>query len=67
MSKQELYRELCIEAGTYTGGSMTAEDWYRECSHNITPDLDDTLDRAAKGDVAAIAEARQAVGLPVLS
>lgn len=67
MSKQELYRQLCIEAGTYTGGDMTAEDWYRECSHNITQDLDETLARAADGDVAALAEARLAVGLPILT
>ncbi len=67
MSKQELYRELCVEAGTYTGGSMTAEEWYRECSHNITQDLDETLTRAANGDAGALAEARQAVGLPILT
>lgn len=67
MTKQELYRDLCIEAGTYEGGSMSADEWYDECSHNIHGDLDETLAAAAAGDVAAIAEARQVCGLPILA
>jgi hypothetical protein len=67
MTKQEIYRDLCIEAGTYEGGEMTADEWYAACGHNITADLDQTLATAATGDAHAIAEARQACGLPVLA
>lgn len=68
MTKQEIYRDLCIEAGTYTGGDvMSADEWYEACGHNITRDLDETLADAAGGDVASIAEARQSCGLPVLA
>lgn len=67
MTKQELYRDLCIEAGTYTGGEMSAEQWYAKCAHNITPGQDQTLDEAANGDAAALAEARQDCGVPVLA
>jgi len=67
MTKQEFYRDLCIESGTYTGDEMTADQWYAECAHNITPDEDKTLESAAQGDVAAIAEARHNVGLPALA
>jgi hypothetical protein len=66
MTKQEIYRDLCIEAGTYTGGEMSANEWYDACSHNIDADLDDTLEAAASGDAAAIAEARRQCGLPAL-
>lgn len=66
MTKQELYRDLCVEAGTYTGGEMTANEWYAECAHNITADLDETLDAAAKGHTAALADARRQCGLPAL-
>lgn len=65
MTKQEFYAALCKEAGTYEG-TGTADEWYVACGHNITPDMDETFARAAAGDVAAIAEARQSVGLPVL-
>lgn len=65
MTKQELYRELCKEAGTYTSDA-SADEWYEQCSHNIHSDLDQTLEQAAKGNVAAIAEARRECGLPAL-
>lgn len=66
MTKQELYRDLCKEAGTYTGGDMSADKWYEECSHNITSDQDQIFSDAAAGDILAIAEARRECGLPVL-
>jgi 2-keto-3-deoxy-6-phosphogluconate aldolase len=67
MTKQELYRDICIEAGTMTSPEMTAEAWYEECGHNITPDLDATLERASAGDVASLVDVRIACGLPVLA
>lgn len=67
MTKQELYRDLCKEAGTYTGGEMPADEWYIECSHNLTSDQDATLTAAASGDVAALAEARRDCALPIFA
>lgn len=67
MTKQELYRDLCKEAGTYTDGEISADDWYAECSHNIHAGLDTTLEQAATGDVSALAEARRECGLPILA
>lgn len=64
MSKEEIYRSMCIEAGTYTGGAMTAAEWYVECSHNINDDLNETLILAADGDTYAISQARIQCGLP---
>jgi hypothetical protein len=64
MTKQELYRALCIEAGTYHG-DYTADEWWSECSHNIAG-LEDELAAAADGDVAALVECRRSCGLPAL-
>ena len=65
MTKQEFYRELCIEAGTHDGAT-DANDWYDECGHNISCELDEALQRAADGDVSAIVEARDSCGLRLL-
>jgi len=67
MTKQELYLQLCIEAGTYNDETFDANAWYDACSHNIHSGLDDDLTLAAQGDVTALAEVRTACGLPVLT
>ncbi len=76
-SKYELYRDLCIEAGTYTpdqpgilGERLSdypdqAEGWYDMCSHNISRDLDESLELAALGDVRALVQVRSDLGLPI--
>jgi hypothetical protein len=66
MSKEELYRDLCKEAGTYDGTSSPRE-WYEACAHNIHKGLDESLGMAASGDVAALAEVRTACGLPAFA
>ena len=67
MTKQELYRDLCVEAGTCADKDVDADEWYLECSHNIHPDLDESLSAAAAGDVSALAECRQVCGLPIFA
>ena len=64
MTAEELYLALCQEAQCPGAASETnPERWWTDCSHNITHDQAQVLERAALGDIAALAEARMNCGL----
>ncbi len=65
MTKQELYLQLCLEAGSYDGVTG-AEQWWDDCAHNRTLGQEQVLSLAAEGDVAALVKARMDVGLAPL-
>lgn len=65
MTKQELYRDLCLEAGTYDAKySGSADEFYADCSHNIHADLDGAMRFAAAGDMICLGGVRVEIGLP---
>lgn len=67
MTTMELYRDLCVEAGTATPDTDPCQLW-DDSWHNIGADLSGLLLAViADNDVAALAECRRMMGLPAFA